>query len=105
VEITKIKEKGSIGELPDWFLYNIYDFIKNIDLKQADNDIENGDYYQYASDDFPGLRLVVYKNKVVVLCNMPFKDMDGNDKGTKIITTAIPRNELGEIQKHDNKIH
>jgi len=31
--------------------------------------------------------------------------MDGNDKGTKIITTAIPRNELVEIQKHDNKIH
>lgn len=95
-------EKGStIDDIPEYLISTIYEFIDNIDMEEIDNHISKGEYGVISDDEvYPGISIIVYKDKAIILCRMSALDEKGTKIDDRIITMAIPRDINGNIIKN-----
>lgn len=99
-DLGYFEKEGSIYQLP-WEVRKLaYDFIKSIDLDEDDRLRSEGKHGMYESDEAPGIRIVVYDDKVIALVTIrTLESLDDpiTDDNAAVIAFAIPRNEIDKL--------
>lgn len=102
---TLYEKGGLINDIPECLINAVYEFIDAIDMEEIDKYISEGKYGVISDDElYPGIGIVMYKDKAIILCRVAALDERGAKIDDRIITMSIPRNINGEIVKN-HKVH
>jgi len=100
---NKIKTKGKVEELPLYVRKKIYDIITSIDLEEDDSRRAEGKFGMHQSEEEPGIGVVVYDEKIVILMRTGAYDMENQSMTDEevIVSVGIPRDEIESLVKEN----
>lgn len=100
---NKIKTKGKVEELPFYVRKKMYDLITSIDLEEADRLRAKGKFGIYKSEEEPGIGIIVYDEKIVMLMRTGVYDLENQSMADEdvFVSVGISRNKIEDLVKEN----
>ena len=95
--------KGKVEKLPLYVRKKMYDLITSIDLEEDDRRRAEGKFGIHQSEEEPGIGVVVYDEKIVILMRTGVYDLENQSMTDKevLVSVSIPRNDIERLIKEN----
>ncbi|KKN11125.1 hypothetical protein LCGC14_1029720 [marine sediment metagenome] len=101
--IGRINKEGSVDDLPTILKKRLYDLIMSIDLDEDDKLRSEGQYGMHQSDEAPGLSVLIYDKKIVVMIKMGVYNLESGLVDDEImVAPGVPRNDMKRLVVADD---